>query len=248
MNIEKELKSKTLAERKLTVNGLNNARDLGGLKVSPQNLTNFQVVVRGESPQLITQEGKSAFDNYNITDVVDLRSNIESKSLGYGFAGDLKIHNAPMVKDSSFIANEGVKRGRKHEYLNYLNEGKNSFKVLIDAINQSVGAVYLHCAVGKDRTGVVTSMLLLALGVSEDDIVRDYLYSKQSVRRILPALANNSVYDDFAKPNWEYQTPKADDIAFVMDSIGGKAGAMAFLSSCNISERKLNTFQHKFLS
>ena len=248
MNHKINLKSKTPKARTIDINGLSNARDLGGLSVGGEDLTNFRVVVRGESPQLITKNGIKSIKEYNITDVVDLRSNIESKNLGYGHASELKIHSAPMIKDSSFISNVGVRLGRKHEYENYLKEGRKSFKILFAAINNAAGAVYLHCAVGKDRTGVVSSVLLMALGVSREDILKDYIYSKQSVKLILPSLASSGVYNDFAKPNWSYQIPKADDISHIIDFIGDQAGALSYLTSCGISKKEISAFNSKFLS
>ena len=196
----------------------------------------------------ITKNGIKSIKEYNITDVVDLRSNIESKNLGYGHASELKIHSAPMIKDSSFISNVGVRLGRKHEYENYLKEGRKSFKILFAAINNAAGAVYLHCAVGKDRTGVVSSVLLMALGVSREDILKDYIYSKQSVKLILPSLASSGVYNDFANPNWSYQIPKADDISHIIDFIGDQAGALSYLTSCGISKKEISAFNSKFLS
>ena len=243
-----KVESKTPELRKVSINGLTNARDLGGLKVGDDNLTNFKVVIRGESPQLITQEGATALEKYNITDIVDLRSNYESKSLGYGHVSNLKIHSAPMLDDSSFIDNVGARLGRKYEYENYLNQGRESFKILFDAINNAVGAVYLHCAVGKDRTGVVSSIMLMALGVSKEDIVDDYLYSTHSVKTIIPALANNGVYDDFSKPNWNYQIPVRSDMDHIVQAIGGQVGAVNYLTSCNISSRDLGLFRERFLS
>jgi protein-tyrosine phosphatase len=248
MTQNNKIKSQTPKARTLNVNGLSNARDLGGLSVGGDNLTNFQVVVRGESPQLITKNGIKSIKEYNITDVVDLRSTIESKKLGYGHVSDLKIHPAPMIKDSSFIANVGVRLGRKHEYENYLKEGRKSFKILLTAINNAAGAVYLHCAVGKDRTGVVSSVLLMALGVSREDILKDYLHSGESVKLILPSLASSGVYNDFANPNWNYQTPKADDISHIIDFIGDQAGALSYLTSCGISNKDISAFSSKFLS
>jgi protein-tyrosine phosphatase len=248
MNHKINLKSKTPKARTIDINGLSNARDLGGLSVGGENLTNFRVVVRGESPQLITKNGIKSIKEYNITDVVDLRSNLESKNLGYGHASELKIHPAPMIKDSSFISNVGIRLGRKHEYENYLKEGRKSFKILFAAINNAAGAVYLHCAVGKDRTGVVSSVLLMALGVSREDILNDYIYSKQSVKLILPSLASSGVYNDFANPNWNYQIPKADDISHIIDFIGDQAGALKYLTSCGISKKEISAFNSKFLS
>jgi len=47
------------------------------------------------------------------------------------------------------------------------------FQALLDAD----GPVLFHCSTGKDRTGVAAALLLMALGVSEEDIVKDYMRS-----------------------------------------------------------------------
>lgn len=36
------------------------------------------------------------------------------------------------------------------------------------------GATAFHCAAGRDRTGVLAALVLLALGASDDDLVADY--------------------------------------------------------------------------
>jgi protein tyrosine/serine phosphatase len=45
--------------------------------------------------------------------------------------------------------------------------------------------VVLHCAAGKDRTGVVTALLLELLGVEREAIVRDYLATQHNMGRIV---------------------------------------------------------------
>jgi protein-tyrosine phosphatase len=42
---------------------------------------------------------------------------------------------------------------------------------------QEEGRVLVHCAAGKDRTGFAAALILLALGVPEEAIMRDYLLS-----------------------------------------------------------------------
>jgi protein-tyrosine phosphatase len=39
----------------------------------------------------------------------------------------------------------------------------------------------IACSAGKDRTGVATALLLWSLGVSRDDIVKDYLKSNDAI-------------------------------------------------------------------
>lgn len=54
--------------------------------------------------------------------------------------------------------------------------------VIIRVLAQNTqGAVLWHCAVGKDRTGVVTAVLLRLLGVPDKLIYQDYLYSNQAL-------------------------------------------------------------------
>lgn len=41
------------------------------------------------------------------------------------------------------------------------------------------GGLLYHCTAGKDRTGVVSAILLTLVGVSEEDIVFDYAISRE---------------------------------------------------------------------
>ncbi len=50
--------------------------------------------------------------------------------------------------------------------------------------------VLIHCAAGKDRTGILAALILSALGVSRDDIYEDYLLTNAAVDidALLPSL------------------------------------------------------------
>ncbi|MDK7075496.1 tyrosine-protein phosphatase, partial [Lactobacillus gasseri] len=51
-------------------------------------------------------------------------------------------------------------------------------------------ALVFHCTAGKDRTGLVAAVILLGLGVKEEDIIADYLLSNElylfSIKHTLP--------------------------------------------------------------
>ena len=51
----------------------------------------------------------------------------------------------------------------------------------IELVAEAPGGVAYHCAVGKDRTGLLTALLLGALGVDEDTIVADYARSSLAI-------------------------------------------------------------------
>src|SRR5699024_12834665 len=53
---------------------------------------------------------------------------------------------------------------------------RKMFNVLLENDKEGESVVF-HCTAGKDRTGVAAFLILSALGVSEKQIVEDYLYT-----------------------------------------------------------------------
>lgn len=51
-------------------------------------------------------------------------------------------------------------------------------KFIINA-NEEDYAIYYHCSEGKDRTGIISAVLLSMLGVSQKEIIKEYLYTNK---------------------------------------------------------------------
>jgi protein-tyrosine phosphatase len=88
-------------------------------------------------------------------------------------------------------------------YMNYLYRRPDSVVGSVRAIARADGAVLVHCAAGKDRTGVVVALALDAAGVDRDTIVDDYLASAQRIDAIVARLVSSSTY----RPGLEGQHP-----------------------------------------
>lgn len=52
-------------------------------------------------------------------------------------------------------------------------------KDVFETIANAPEGVLFHCTAGKDRTGVVSAILLALVGVSDEDIVYDYAISRE---------------------------------------------------------------------
>ncbi len=79
-------------------------------------------------------------------------------------------------------------------YMSYLRHRPDSVVGSVRAIARADGAVLVHCAAGKDRTGVVVALALDAAGVDRDTIVDDYLVTRERIHAIMARLVSSPTY------------------------------------------------------
>ncbi len=84
--------------------------------------------------------------------------------------------------------------GTVRSYMGYLALRPDSIVGSIRTIARTDGAVLVHCAAGKDRTGVVVALALDAAGVDRDTIVEDYLATRERIDAVLARLVSSSTY------------------------------------------------------
>jgi protein-tyrosine phosphatase len=79
-------------------------------------------------------------------------------------------------------------------YMSYLRRRPDSIIGAVRAIARSDGAVLVHCAAGKDRTGVVVGLTLDAAGASPEVIIGDYLATADRIDAIIARLLSSPTY------------------------------------------------------
>jgi protein tyrosine/serine phosphatase len=79
-------------------------------------------------------------------------------------------------------------------YLSYMSARPDSIVGAIRTIANARGAVLVHCAAGKDRTGVVVAVALDAAGIDREAIVGDYLASAERIFPIMARLVSSETY------------------------------------------------------
>ncbi|OLT16107.1 hypothetical protein BJF78_15260 [Pseudonocardia sp. CNS-139] len=102
--------------------------------------------------------------------------------------------------------------------------------------------VLLHCAAGKDRTGLVTALLLRLLGVDDDEIVADYLRSGANMPRIVERFRTWARYRDHmaAVPAEVYQAQEHTirGVLDGLDRLHGGADGWAAARGITAAERR----------
>ncbi len=193
--------------RRLHLQGTYNTRDLGGFPCKV-GVTRFGVFLRSDNPLALTPEDFDALQRYGIANSLDLRSEAERKnepSSLHTCTAFSTFHVS--LSDVLAIPNyEGDTPGSMAGlYLSLLDTcGTQLAEVLRILLHTSGGTLY-HCAVGKDRTGVVSMLLLALVGVSEEDIVADYTVSDIYMHKVSTAFLKHAQENNLPEAQHPYR-------------------------------------------
>jgi hypothetical protein len=172
------------SERHLDWDGCCNVRDLGGLRVAGGRMTRRGAVVRSDSPAGLTPAGWAALRGHGIRTIVDLRNDEErDQAPGPPAPGGIDVVHVPLddLGDTGFwrrIRSEGLD-GTPLYYRPFLERKAERCVAAVAAVADArAGGVLVHCAVGRDRAGLVAMLLLALVGVAPADIADDYELSE----------------------------------------------------------------------
>ena len=59
-----------------------------------------------------------------------------------------------------------------------------AFHAMFERLLRGDGHMYFHCSAGKDRTGLSAMLIMMALGMNEEDIVHEYMLSNEGLRDV----------------------------------------------------------------
>lgn len=155
------------APRNLFIDGVTNARDMGGWRCDGGKVKQGMIFRTGQIHDdcgaIITEDGmKTMLDELGIKTEIDLRNDITRTD--FGVLGEkVKYVVLPMSFSDNMML-DGVHAGYIRDF----------FKILADEDNYPV---FFHCVIGTDRTGVCAFLLNGLLGVAEEDLYRDYRFS-----------------------------------------------------------------------
>jgi protein-tyrosine phosphatase len=134
-------------------------------------------------------------------------------------------------------------------YLGYLEDRPDQVVAALRGIAQSPGAALVHCAAGKDRTGVVVAVALTAVGVQRDAVIADYMATGQRMHAVLDRLRSSPTYaqDTNSRPDDEHMPTEGTMAAFLdhMDSRYG--GVLAWLNAHGFGPADVAALRAKLL-
>ncbi|MEO3823846.1 tyrosine-protein phosphatase [Actinomadura sp. B10D3] len=203
--------------RWIELDGAVNARDLGGLPTTDGRTTRRGRVLRSDNLQDLTvADVRLLLDGYALKNVIDLRSDAEARLEGPGpltRVPSVTIHQLSLFSEGGRHTDvaadvdvdkvlpwqerdaDGAEQDRSiGHYLGYLADRGDSVVAALRVMTRTDGSALVHCAAGKDRTGVVCALALDVAGVTREAIVADYARTGERLDAILRRLRGSDTY------------------------------------------------------
>jgi protein tyrosine/serine phosphatase len=138
-----------------------------------------------------------------------------------------------------------------HYYLDYVKHApKEVAQALRTIADPGSGAVVVHCAAGKDRTGVVTAVALSLVGVRRDAVVADYARSDERIQSIRDRLLATELYTaDMERRTLDSMRPLAENMERFLDRVDAEYGGMHGLAmSLGVDEETVARLGRRLLA
>lgn len=228
-------------ERRLLWDACYNVRDLGGYSTKHKKQTRWRAFVRADNLARLSPDGKKALITYGVNTIIDLRSDYELNIDPPPFAslngqnGYPQYINLPMLDESDKVGVEIINQTQSltEMYSTIIDRYQENIALIMKAFAKATnGTILFHCRSGRDRTGLITAMLLSVAGVDYPTIAKDY------------AISSVYIQPTFEKPLSEQPEIMLNFLAYLDTQYGG---TRAYLLKSGVTEQDLTRIHYHLL-
>ena len=246
--------------------GACNARDLGGLRTVDGRVTRDRVLLRADNLQDLTAADVHVLQELGVRTVLDLRTAEEVEVTGPGPLRsvavvhrhlDLIPHGFEPRPEGADVIERAVpdetagENAMDHFYLDYVRHAPEQVaEALRTVADPGSGAVLVHCAAGKDRTGVICALALSLVGVRRQEVVADYLRTDERIAAVRERLLATPMYATHQQGRTlDSMRPHAGNIERFLDRVDAEYGGVHGLAmSIGLDEETLSRLSRRLLA
>ena len=252
-----------------------NARELGGYRTADGRTVKNNLLLRtGRLDNMSDEDGEILKNTYHVSDVIDFRMDMEI--VKKKIPENAIYHHVNIIDDSS-LGKKADKGGLfemsteeflqfietaenlgifgENMYITFLESavGQNGYQKFLEILIKAKGAVLWHCTSGKDRTGLGAMLILSALGVDEETIIKDYLLTNEynaeriaKTRKYFLQKTNDETVAEKAVLLMDgvSEIPMKKALAHLKEKYGSVMGYIKFLG---ISDKEIEILKEKYL-
>ncbi len=231
--------------KRLQLDSILNCRDLGGYPC-PDGVTRFGRFLRCAIPETPTGDDIVKVLQYGVNTVIDLRDKEEAERNPsvFKFLDGVDYHHICLLEFNP-AAVEFFGTSLEKSYIYSIENHKQDYKNVLETIADAKdGCILYNCYFGKDRTGLLSAILLYIAGADVEDIIADY---QVSYTYLLPFIQKNfsegspwGVEGDFFKSD-------ANTIANLLNFINENYGDISgYLKNIGVTDDTVSKIKNRF--
>ena len=249
--------------RLLPMDGAHNTRELGGYKTTDGKSVKWGMLYRSDKLSDISDTDQAYLQDLGIKKIIDFRSKEEKeedpdiipKGIDY-IEMPISVDGAMRSKIEAVLkgeTNKDVKSflidANKEFVSNYNDVYEDFLRNLID----DDGPTLFHCTAGKDRAGFAAAITLIALGVSKEDVINDYMktnqFTKERIEEIIGQIELMTLYQTDAEILRPLLGVEREYIETAFQTAEEKYGSLEnfIRDGLNISDEDIQKLRNKFI-
>lgn len=238
-------------QRHLPLEGCRNIRDLGGYPTPEGKSTRWGAVLRADNLDKLPPTSQQVLLDYGLTTVIDLRTEWEVENWPDVFATSEKVAYLQLPLFNAGLLPELDLLPTLHDsYCHILENCTEQIRSIIEAIaGTKTGCSIIHCATGKDRTGIIAALLLGLAGVSSSTIIEDYALTGYYLADLIGEWRQSAIVAGRDMVAFELEVSAAPEtmtftLASLQERFGGVAG---YLQAIGLSDATLEQLRARLV-
>ena len=218
-------------------------------------------MVRADSVRQLSDDGWQALVDHGIRTVIDLRGDheraedppgevpVEVVHVPFLEAGEAEWEGIGNELDAAVAAAPDVATATQDVYLIFLERFRSNVAAAVRAVaNAPDGGIVIHCAGGKDRTGLLSAFLLHLAGVDSEEIAADYALSEERLRPRHEAWFEGAESEEeLERLRRIAQTPAASMVGVFAELERRHGGVEAYLRAAGVTDEELGLVRERLL-
>jgi len=226
--------------RHIEIEGSWNVRDLGGYSTRDGGVTRWRSVLRAGNLDQVSPVGQQALIDYGVKTIIDLRDVNEVRDYPDVFAEStlVKYRHLPVVHTDSPV----IQVRLDEYYRKYLDTCHANLGMIIGAVAESEPGVLVHCFAGKDRTGIVSALLLSVVGVPDEVVAEDYALTSGRIAHLIEMWRAYAIDHGQDMAMFENAvSSEAETMRATLEHIEHQYGGVAqYLSNCGVTGQQID--------
>jgi protein-tyrosine phosphatase len=173
--------------RHIPLEGAVNFRDLGGYLGADGQRVRWRRLFRADGLSSLSPTDLKIVADLGIRTVIDLRTAPEVQGGRFPVeAYPVTFVHVPFIDTlPDFEAFKRVPGMLASQYTDMVRDGTAHIKEILTILaREDTYPAVVHCTAGKDRTGVISAIVLSLLGVQRQEVIEDYALSGSAMQRL----------------------------------------------------------------